>query len=99
MVKFILGLTCLSLLGVDWLQTIYISKHKDRYYEINPILGEHPNKGKVNFYFGVIVGSYLISSFIMPNKLWYPLTYSCIGIELVTVVHNKNIGIGLSLDF
>jgi len=35
---------------VDWVTTRQITMRPDRYYEMNPALGRHPSKDKVDFY-------------------------------------------------
>ncbi len=39
------------LLGIDWLQTLYIAKHPLEYFEVNFILGKHPTVQRVTAYF------------------------------------------------
>jgi dimethylglycine dehydrogenase len=41
----------------DYLQTLEISRNPDKYYERNPILGNHPSQGEVTAYF---VGAYAL---------------------------------------
>jgi hypothetical protein len=93
-----------SLFLADMSQTLYISEHGNEYRELNPILGEHPNKDKVYTYFiaGAIIHtaiSYLIEKvpFIenpkLVRRIWQG---SFIVVESGVVTRNKLIGIGFS---
>jgi len=57
---------------MDWRQTVQIARNPDRYWERNPLLGEHPSEQRVNLHF--LVGAILhpIVTEILPSKyrLW-----------------------------
>lgn len=46
-----LAVTALALHVADWSQTLRIIRPGSGLHEINPILGEHPERGAVNAYF------------------------------------------------
>lgn len=77
----------------DWGQARYISEHPEKYYEINPILGEHPSIEEVNIYFaGSIIGKTLIS-YLLPPKLRRIWQVGNIGASTYLVIRNNGIGI------
>ena len=81
-------LTWTALHAVDWGQTLDISDHPERFYEINPCLGEHPSRGKVNRYFALgTIAHPLISGALSPKyRVWWQ--YVSIGISGGVVIHN-----------
>ncbi len=81
---------------MDWKQTIMISKQPDKYYEMNPILGRHPSKGKVNTYMSVCAIMHLGISHILPQKHREYWQYITIGMSGTTVLHNFSIGLKVS---
>lgn len=83
--------------GADWAQTRTIAKNPDRYYEINPILGEHPSTGRVNNYFAATgLGHALLANTLPPEwRKW--LQYGSIGVEAAMAGRNKfKVGIGMT---
>jgi len=86
-----------ALLITDWAQTRYIAENPDEYHEINPILGEHPSRSRVDNYFAA---SWLFNQIVVrelgdKNRRTYQSLV--IGFELV-MVHN-NIGLGIKCSF
>jgi hypothetical protein len=85
-----------GLLLVDWGQTLDISyscHNGGKYYETNPILGECPDRGKVNTY---ILGAAVLHagiSYVLPPDWRKPWQYTSIIIEAGAVAHNINIGL------
>lgn len=75
---------------LDWRQTIQIARNPDRYWERNPLLGEHPSEQKVNLYF--LVGAVLhpIVTEVLPNK------YNLWGIKLRPRIIWESVSIGMS---
>lgn len=81
-------------LGIDALQTKYIADNPDKFYEKNPILGEHPKEGDVDKYFlASMLGNYLLAR-ILPPKLRPFLQNSTIRTQADMVANNANLGIG-----
>lgn len=92
----VLGTAAASLTITDFLQTMYISEHPEKFYERNPILGEHPSNLEVGLYFGTvaIVGGAI--AYYAPSKYrkWFLGSWGIL--ELGTVLYNNSIGIGFS---
>lgn len=83
-------------LSHDWQQTLDISKNPDKYSEANPILGSHPNEGKVHMYFASCALTHALVAYMLPprySKLWQ-ITW--IGIQSSVTDHNS--GNGLNQD-
>jgi len=80
----------------DWGTTLDIENCAN-YYETNPILGKHPNRGKINKYFALSLGSQVFITHILPSKYrnWWLGTNILISGYMV----KNNFGIGLKLDF
>jgi len=80
---------------IDWNQTLQISSNP-YYFELNPLLGKKPSKGKINFYFSItLFSNYLIGYFLYKkNKSFYYLYKGIlIGIEGTTTFWNYRIGL------
>lgn len=102
----------LTLHVIDWGQTRYIALHPDRYFEINPLLGEHPTVKTVDNYFLVTAAvstsvAYLLPHVgrLLPEKYqsafrvtqWRAaFQYLTIGIEAGLVQHNYRMGIKIA---
>jgi len=78
---------------IDWKQTLYIADNPDEYYEINPILGKHPSKGKINGYMIISSISHAGISYLLPPKYREIFQYISIGVSSVAVISNFNVGI------
>ena len=78
---------------IDWRQTRRIAEQPDKYYEMNPILGDHPSVGRVNTYFALsTVGNILITHAIPhPYRQWWQ--YLSIGASTACIWNNYNIGL------
>lgn len=87
---------------MDWLQTRQIAANPDRWHETNPILGEHPSKGKVDAYFATTLIAHTAISYLLPKEvdalgykvparnIWQMVW---IGVEAGYVAHNYSLGI------
>jgi len=87
----------LALHTVDHLQTRYITKHPDRYWEMNPLLGRHPSTFMVDAYF--IIGSLLhiwIVDIVSQEHRKF-LQGLAIVVSGTCVFHNFSIGIKMDL--
>jgi hypothetical protein len=84
-----------SLLVVDMGQTLYIAGHPDEWRDINPILGEHPDEGKVWGYFISCAVVHTLVSLALPPKSRAIWQYSTIAVEGLVVGRNYGIGIGM----
>lgn len=87
---------------VDWGHTRYIADNPDEYYEINPILGNHPDKSQVDIYMAASAFLHPLVTGLLPRKARIlglelrPRTiWQCISIGLSggLVIHNFSIGI------
>ncbi len=79
---------------IDFSQTLQIVDNPDRYWERNPLLGEHSSRERVCLYFmGVAFGHLLISHFLKEpyRTAWQSMT---IVIVLPVIAGNFNIGLG-----
>lgn len=81
---------------IDWGQTLDIARNPDDFYEMNPILGEHPSVGRVNTYNIVSLITHTAISYYLPPKYrrWWQV--SAIGVKVILVSHNNNIGVKVS---
>ena len=81
---------------VDWKQTRYIAKHPETYYERNPILGRHPNIGRVDTYFASTLLLHSGVSYLLSQP--YRRYWQCIWIvhEIHTVGNNWKMGIEIT---
>jgi hypothetical protein len=80
-------------LSKDWRQTLEISKNPQKYSEANPILGEHPNEGKVHMYFAGCALSHALIAYMLPpeySKIWQA---TWIGIQSSVTDGNHDNGI------
>jgi len=85
--------TSLGLKAIDYGQTLDIASKPEKYYEINPIVGEHPSRGRVTSYF---IGSTLMHTFIshvLPSKYRTAWLVSSVVVSAYLVNHNYSIGL------
>jgi hypothetical protein len=83
--------------GLDWLQTRYIAANPDEYREINPILGKHPSKQKVNIYFAAGAIIHPVISHYLPRKyrdVWQKFTFTASALNV-----GRNYAIGIRFEF
>ena len=88
----ILQVTCSALKTIDWLQTREIAVNP-KYYELNPILGKHPSRRKVDIYFASTLVGHAAISYLLPHpyRTWWQCCW--IGISATTVTRNYRLGI------
>ena len=90
--EFILVLVWAFLTGIDWKQTISVTK-SDRHWEMNPLLGKHPTEKRVNIYFVVVV-LILASLMLSLNSPYNHLLIGwCLGSEFITCFWNWRQGL------
>ena len=87
----------ITTLAADWGQTRYISKHPNTYYELNPILGRHPQISQVDSYFGAVTALTMISYPFVKDS-YAPYIYGSIAI-LEAVVVSRNMHKGIRMDW
>jgi hypothetical protein len=80
---------------MDWSQTRQIATQPDRYFERNPILGQHPSKQYVNVY--MLSGAVLhpVVTNFLPKKYRPYFQGISIAMSGTCVVNNFSIGLGL----
>lgn len=76
------------LLAVDMQQTLSISKNPKKYWEKNPILGDHPKVKDVYLYFASCMILLAVVSYLLP-VLSAPLSIIVIILELIVIFKNK----------
>ena len=93
---YVLGITAVAALVVDWGQTRYIAKHPETHREMNIFLGEHPSVGRVNTYFGgVILGTVILANWLSPtNRKAFLGTIT--AVELIVTHHNRGLGVKIA---
>lgn len=80
----------------DMSQSLTISRNRDRYCELNPILGHHPNSEAVYSYFVLTAIGHAALGYFLPRpyrEFWQGIT---IGIEAETIYRN---GINYKIGF
>ena len=80
---------------VDWLQTRYIAKRPEKYYESNPLIGTHPSIGRVNTYFAVTAVINTLVPYALPKPYRTYWQGGMIGIEAVCIGSNARLGVKL----
>ena len=82
---------------IDWGQTLDIADNPDRYHEINPLIGRHPSRSKVNAYMAASALIHPVVTYFIPTEYrWYWLG-GTLALSTACVVNNN--AIGLSLGF
>ena len=89
-----LGAAFAAVYAIDWRQTIRIASNPERWYETNPLLGEHPDAGRVNRRFAVgAILSYLILD-ALPSETRTVVLGAGFVVEAAYVNRNVQLGIG-----
>ena len=79
---------------LDWRQTIHIASNPERWRETNPLLGAHPDAGRVTRHFAAgAIMSYLILDAV-PSETRTVLLAAGFVVEAAYVNRNLQIGIG-----
>lgn len=81
---------------IDFGQTKEIAKNPDKYYEINPLLGKHPNVESVKTYFAFTAIIHpIIAAHLSPrNRLIYQI--GTLALSFAAASHNRAIGISIN---
>lgn len=93
----ILQLTFSAVHAMDWSQTLYIARNPCTDHETNPVLGEHPSKGRVNSYFASTLVLHTAISYVLPKPYRTIWQVVWIGGQAVTV--KRNIDVGIKIHF
>ena len=78
--------------AADWNQTRQIAANPGHYYELNPILGQHPSAAAVNRHFAIYEGVVLAGAYAFPSYRNNILGISA-TVEAGFVAHNYSIGL------
>jgi hypothetical protein len=88
---------------MDWNQTLHIARNPNRYEERNQLvsafIGEHPTKQRVNAFCASTLLIHTGISYLLPKPYRTAWQSFWIGVEVGTVQHNREIGLGVSLHF
>ena len=71
-----------TLAVMDWGQTLDIVDKPDQFYEVNPIIGKHPSRHRVNTYFALTSLAKIAITHILPSeqrKWWLGLNIAISG--------------------
>lgn len=82
---------------IDWGQTLDIADKPDRYTEINPLIGEKPDRSRVNKYFACSAVSQVLITHLLPfkwRKYW-------IGSNIIIsgILVGRSYSIGLRVNY
>lgn len=77
----------------DWGQTLDIVGRPDEYHETNPLLGEHPSRGKVNRYMATTLAAHWLIASWLPAKPRRAFQYVTLTVEAGMVAHNYRLGV------
>ena len=80
---------------LDWGQTLSIADNPDEYHELNPLIGRHPSRGKVNTYMLASALIHPLITYAIPTEYrWYWLG-GTLTLSSACVINNKAIGLKL----
>ena len=82
-----------ALLAMDCAQTRYGASHPEKFEEVNPLLGKHPSKGRINNICIATGFGHFGISYVLPKgarRLWH---FGTVSVELFTVANNKMAGV------
>ena len=88
--------TSTALHMIDWGQTLNIADEPDKYEEMNPIIGKHPSRSRVNTYFALSGLAKIAIAHIMPSehrKWWLGFNIMISG---YCVQNNYRIGVRMN---
>jgi len=92
----ILEASFLILSAIDLGQSLYGARHPERFSEGNPILNPHPSPESVLAYFAIAGAVHIGISHLLPNPYRKYFQYITIGPQLIIVIRNFSIGVGIS---
>ncbi len=94
--------TALSLIAVDWMQTVTFTQHmpqSDRNYEANRILGKHPSRAKLNTLIPLGMVGHTVLVVASPKPIRQVLQALVIYLEVDAVRSNCRAGVTLTLPW
>lgn len=90
-----LAATSFALKVMDWRQTRQIASDPVHYREMNPLLGDHPSKERVDLYFAASTIAEIGIAHILPSDWRKAWLLSWIALSGVMVMHNNSIGLSI----
>lgn len=87
----------LALHVADWGQTRHIAKNPGEYYEVNPLLGDHPSVRRVDTYMAVSAITHTAIAYCLSPDWRRRFQQVTVGIKAGVVGYNYSIG--LKMDF
>ena len=82
---------------VDWGQTLDIASQPKKYHELNPAMGKHPSRSKVNLYMAASALLHVGITHVLPSRCRPWFQHVSIGVSGTCVVNN--FAVGLSIKF
>lgn len=90
------GIAAAAFTTIDWAQTRDIARNGNQFYELNPLLGQHPSIGRVNNYFaGALIGGTALAFALPENERHWFLNGTAV-LELAVTAHNAKIGVRMN---
>lgn len=77
---------------IDWGQTRYAMERPDEFKELNPLLGNHPSKGRINTFMGATALGHVLLTHCLDSKERPVWQYISIGIKAGVVGNNYYMG-------
>lgn len=96
-IEIALGAATIITAYIDWKQTQIISKKYPYYWEINPLLGKHPNRQQIDAYFLTSLFLRGIVAHHLPKKYRKIWISFCFGVQAGFVAHNYKLGVRIRL--
>jgi hypothetical protein len=96
-----LELVFVGLALIDWLQTVNFTQNlDDGRHELNPILGPHPSRARVNTLIPLGIVLHVGIAYMLP-KGWMRTTWQMtfIVVETITVTNNIVVGAGITVPW
>lgn len=83
--------------AIDWAQTRHIAREPDKFYEFNPLLGEHPSVKRVDSYMLVSALAHTAVSYVLPPE--WRRAFQHITLSVKSGLVNHNFSIGLRIEY
>jgi hypothetical protein len=87
----------LLLHAVDWGQTRMIARNPEAYYEINPLLGEHPSVKRVDRYMAMSALAHTAIAYALPPT--WRRYFQRVTLSVKAGLVDQNYAIGLTIDY
>lgn len=84
----------LSLLAVDWGQTVRIARSDGLYHENNRVIGRHPSERRVHAYMGAVAVLHVAVMHLLPTDYRRVCIAASSMVEVGVVGKNVTLGLG-----